>query len=438
MCFSMKGKHIIIDAFECDSDLLNNKTYLEQLLIKVAKNGQMKILSSYFYPFHPQGLTGMIVLASSHISIHTWPEEGYAALDIYTCGDKDPIYQVEYILKEISSKRAIIHHICRGITKPWNSQKYQWPLAPTSISRDQDSDETYFENKRDIVGLREILNGNHRKVFTGKSQFQNIQIVEALDLRMYLNGQLQFSSLDEQVYHEALVHPALTIALNRKHILVLGGGDGLALREVLKYPDVKHITLVELDPLVLDAAKYVSNLAKLNQYSLHDARVTIYPQDAATFLATNHFPYDVIIVDFPDPSNRIISDLYTVEFYSLLERSLTDDGVFVSQANALDQTPIVFWSIGKTIKSAGFQVLSYHTIVPSFGDWGFHIGSKKSILFGDKKVQVPHRTLPPKLETLASFSPLLLEKKKFSILNSRKNLLLHEIFKKESLFLGIE
>jgi spermidine synthase len=135
----------------------------------------------------------------------------------------------------------------------------------------------------------------------------------------------------------------------------------------------------------------------------------------------------VIIVDLPDPTSKIISDLYTVEFYLLLKRSLEDDGVFVCQAHSLELTPVVYWSIGKTIEGAGFQTLSYHTLVPSFGDWGFHLGSKKPILWGEKQVRVPTRTLPAKLEYLAYFSPRMLEKKKLAIVNSRKNSILHII-----------
>ena len=435
---NLEGKHIIIDAFECDIVFLNNKIHLELLLIQVAKDLGMQVLFTYFYPFHPQGVTGVMVLATSHISIHTWPEEGYAAIDIYTCGNQDPIDQVEALLKGISSKMAIIYHIFRGTTKSSYSQKHLWTRDSTSISREEDSDKSHFENEGDIIGLKEILNGHHHMILNKNSQFQNIQVVETSDLRMYLNGQLQFSSLDERIYHEAIVHPVFTLASSRENILILGGGDGLALREVLKYPDVKHITLVDLDPLVLDAAKHIPNMAYLNQYSLHDSRVSIHSEDAVTFLASNHFPYDVIIVDLPDPTSRIISDLYTIEFYSLLARSLTDDGIFVSQANSLDQTPIVFWSIGKTIESSGFQTLNYHIIVPSFGDWGFHIGARKPIVWGGKQVQVPNQSLPSNLQNLAHFHNRTLVEKNSAIVNSKKNSILHTILKKESIYYRTE
>jgi spermidine synthase len=418
MHLNSDGKHVIIDAFDCNRKLLNDQSFLESILIQAAKNLEMKVLSFYFHPFQPQGVTGMIALASSHISIHTWPEEGYASLDIYTCGERDPMEQTEFLLREMSAKRARIYSLSRGSKNPGEFQEYHWPYP---------REEANLENKYDAIGLIEILNGEHREVFNGKSKLQQIQLIEASDLRMYLNGQLQFSSLDERIYHEALVHPALTIASNKKHILILGGGDGLALREILKYPDVWKATLVDLDPLVLDAAKYVPNLVKLNEHSLHNFRVTVLQQDAASFLKFNHLRYDVIIVDLPDPTTKILSDLYTVEFYSLLGNSLSNDGVFVCQAHSLELTPLVYWSIGKTIESAGFQTLSYHTLVPSFGDWGFHLGSKKPIMWGEKQVQVPTRTLPSRLQDLSNFSPHMVEKKKLAIVNSKKNSSLHMI-----------
>jgi spermidine synthase len=414
------GKHIIIDAFDCNRDFLNNKNHLENLMLQVAKSLEIKVLSSFFYPFQPQGVTGMLALASSHMSIHTWPENGYASLDIYTCGERNPLEQAEFLLRGISAKKARIYSLSRGDTMPGNFQEYQWLYS-------SDRNETDLEKKLDDIGLNAILNGEHRKVFTGNSALHHIQVIEAPDLRMYLNGQLQFSSLDERIYHEALVHPALTLASSKEHILILGGGDGLALREILKYSNVHHVTLVDADPLVLDAAKYVPNLVRLNQHSLHNPRVTILQQDAAAFLVSNRFYYDAIIVDLPDPTTKILSNLYTVEFYSLLKRSLADDGLFVCQAHSLDLTPLVYWSIGKTIESAGYQTLCYHMIVPSFGDWGFHIASKKPIVWGNQQVQVPTQTLPTKLESLSFFTPHMLEKKKLAIVNSMKNSILHMI-----------
>jgi S-adenosylmethionine decarboxylase len=133
----VEGKHMIIDAFECDSSRLNNMTYLEQLLTKAAQDAGMKILYSYFYQFTPQGITGMLILSTSHISIHTWPEERYASLDFYTCGEQDPMDQIESLLKGLSSKRAMIYSISRGVTQPQPISHKE--MTPFDSSKGDDS-----------------------------------------------------------------------------------------------------------------------------------------------------------------------------------------------------------------------------------------------------------------------------------------------------------
>jgi S-adenosylmethionine decarboxylase len=134
---NVEGKHIIIDAFECDSSLLNNMTHLEQLLTKAAQDAGMEILYSYFYQFTPQGITGMLILSTSHISIHTWPEEGYASLDFYTCGEHDPMGQVEFLLKGLFSKRAMIYPIARGVAQPQLISSKE--MTPFDSSKGDDS-----------------------------------------------------------------------------------------------------------------------------------------------------------------------------------------------------------------------------------------------------------------------------------------------------------
>lgn len=312
--------------------------------------------------------------------------------------------------------------------KPTQQPKQQQPQQQPQQQKDTTND---IADLWDHIALKTLQQGKHKNLLKVKSDFQDIQIVEARDIRMYLNNQLQFSTLDERIYHEALVHPVFSLTRSRKRVLIVGGGDGLAVREVLKYKDVKHIDLVDLDPEVLKAAKHNSSLVAINESSLHDPRVKLHPMDAVKFLADNPTPYNIIIVDFPDPTDQIISDLYTTEFYSSVKRSLTPDGVFVCQSNSPEDTPIVYWSIGKTIEAAGFRTLSYHTIVPSFGDWGFHIGSLKPITWAGNRVEVPHQTLPSQLKDMSYFPYAMQVGKSKAVVNTKKNSILHNIFTKE-------
>ncbi len=203
-------------------------------------------------------------------------------------------------------------------------------------------------DKWDQVGLKELLEGKHKKLFAGTSKYQDIKVVEATDIRLYLNEQLQFSSLDERIYHEAFVHIPMALLKSRSNVLILGGGDGLALREVLKYSDVNHVDLVDLDETVLHLFRHIPELAKMNEHAFFDKRVHVHAEDALNFINRKKEKYDLIIIDFPDPSVELFANLYTVEFYQQLSDRLLNNGMIVCQANALDETPIVFWSIGRT------------------------------------------------------------------------------------------
>jgi spermidine synthase len=219
-----------------------------------------------------------------------------------------------------------------------------------------------------------------RIVFSEQSRYQKIVLTSWQDdLRLYLNGHLQFSALDEDRYHEALVHPAMELTANRSRVLIIGGGDGLSAREVLKYDDVERIDLVDLDPAVTDLARRNPHVAELNQQSLSNFKVRILNEDGFSYLQRSHLQYGVIFVDLPDPREESLAKLYSVEAYELAERLLSPGGVVATQATSPYFSRTAFWCIGKTIEEAGFQVHSYHLLVPSFGEWGFHLGTRKAI-----------------------------------------------------------
>lgn len=196
------------------------------------------------------------------------------------------------------------------------------------------------------------------------------------DVRLFLNGHLQFSSRDEYRYHEALVHPALAAHPAPQRVLVLGGGDGLAAREVLRYPAVASITLVDLDPEMTRLFSANPLLTQVNGNALNDPRVRIVNEDAFVWLDRNPGEFDVVIADFPDPHNFSLGKLYSRAFYRLLRTRLAPDGVAVVQATSPMFARRSFWCIVETLKSAGFDPRPYHAYVPSFGEWGFVLAPK--------------------------------------------------------------
>nr|MDT0661853.1 polyamine aminopropyltransferase [Micromonospora sp. DSM 115978] len=214
-------------------------------------------------------------------------------------------------------------------------------------------------------------------VHAERSRYQDIVLTRgrsvtgggSTDLRLYLNGDLQFSSVDEYRYHEALVHPAL--AGPRREVLVLGAGDGLAVREVLRYPDVAAVTVVELDPAVVALARAEPQLRALNRDAFDDPRVKLVHTDAFGWLRTAADRFDSVIIDLPDPDETATAKLYSVEFYSLVRAVLAEGARVVVQSGSPYFAPRSFWCIEKSLRAAGFATAPYHVDVPSFGDWGF-------------------------------------------------------------------
>ncbi len=219
-------------------------------------------------------------------------------------------------------------------------------------------------------------------VYAKTTPYQRIVVTRSPSgFQLFLNGNLQFASADEYRYHEALVHPAMMAAHDAgrgpRRVLILGGGDGLAAREVLAHPSVEAVTLVDLDPAMTRLGQRFAPLAELNRQALNDPRVTIVNDDAMVWLGSAPSGWDVVIVDFPDPNGFGLGKLYTRHFYQLLASRLAPDGAVAVQATSPLFARKSFWCIVQTMRSAGFTVAPYHVAVPSFGVWGFALARRK-------------------------------------------------------------
>ncbi len=220
-----------------------------------------------------------------------------------------------------------------------------------------------------------------RIVFTAQSPYQRIVVTQGRGgHRLFLNGNLQFAERDEYRYHEALVHPvmaAFTSGGAPKKVAVLGGGDGMAVREILKYTGVESITLIELDPAMTKLFSQQPTLSKLNGESLKSPKVKVINTDAFQWLQNTTETFDVIVVDFPDPTNFSIGKLYTNSFYALLDQRLSASGYAVIQTTSPLVARQSFWTVVQTIESTGLTATPYHANVPSFGEWGYVIASRR-------------------------------------------------------------
>lgn len=213
-------------------------------------------------------------------------------------------------------------------------------------------------------------------IYSEQSPYQKISVTRGEQgFQLFLNGHLQFNSADEYRYHEALVHPAMLGGQPPQRVLVLGGGDGLAVRECLKHPSVESVTLVDLDPAMTRLSRDLEPFKQLNQSSLSDPRVRVVNQDAFLWVGEGDEKFDAVIIDFPDPGNYSVGKLYTTRFYRLLKRRLAPAARVSIQCTSPLVAPRSYWCIIRTLEEAGYRVRPYHAPVPSFGVWGFALAS---------------------------------------------------------------
>ena len=235
-------------------------------------------------------------------------------------------------------------------------------------------------------------------IYTDQSAYQRIVLTRRSDdVRLFLDGNLQFSANDEYRYHEPLVHPAMSLTRSRESVLVLGGGDGLVAREVFKYDDVQRLVLVDIDPMITDLGQTHPAFLNLNHGSMNDPRLEIVNQDAFTYLSDNADQFGVILIDLPDPNNESLGKLYSREFYTLIQRHLAVGGVVASQATSPYFARESYWAIIHTARDAGLSVWPYHGYIPSFGDWGFFLAANHDIDPTDFMPNVPIRYFTPEL-----------------------------------------
>ena len=214
-------------------------------------------------------------------------------------------------------------------------------------------------------------------VFSKQTKYQKIVITQWKDdYWLYINGIQQLSSFDEELYHEPLVHPIMSLYKHPQDILVLGGGDGCAVRELLKYPSVKNITLVDLDPEMTNLGKDNPIMVDMNNNSMHSEKLTILNTDGYNFIENTDKYFDVIIIDLPDPKTIELSRLYSYEFYKKCNKQLRKQGMIITQAGSPYFANDAFICIDKTIEKAGFTTMRLHNQILTLGEWGWIMGAK--------------------------------------------------------------
>lgn len=254
-----------------------------------------------------------------------------------------------------------------------------WALAPLTVPLTNQMESRLY----DAAVIQRVQTPYQRIVMTRWNQ----------DVRLYLDGELQFSTLDEYRYHEALVHPALSASGTPKRVLLMGAGDGMALREILKWDSVEKVVLLELDPKMVNLARQHPFLVQANEEAFTDPRVEVRYGDAFTVAPQLEETFDVILADFPDPDRKVIAKLYSEGFYRRLRSRLTPNGVFVTQASSPFFAPKAFACVVTTLEAAGLPTHPYTISVPSFGPWGFVLATQGTFERDDLRLPVETRFL---------------------------------------------
>lgn len=379
------GRHIIAELYDCALDKIDDVSYVEKHMLEAASKAGATVINSTFHHFSPFGVSGVIVIQESHFSIHCWPEHGYASVDLYTCGDTvDPWIAYQYLKDSFEASHGSTMELNRGQRNLLSSSKKKGdePSVHPKNKRIpfKSSRNIWFTERNENIALS--LKHSGERLYLHNSEFQKIEIfqTEALGKILVLDGNIACAEEDEYVYHEMIAHVPFFAHGNAKHVLVIGGGDGGTVRELLKHEQIERIDLVEIDADVIQASKkYLPEMA----LSLDDRKVKVQVEDGVVYVnkcKTN--VYDIVIVDSDDPEGPN-KGLFKEDFYRQIYRILKPDGIMVTQSESPRFNQHIFKEVFNCYKMIyGEQnVYCYLMYLPSFpsGMWSFSFSSKMGI-----------------------------------------------------------
>ncbi len=382
------GRHILVEFLNCNADIMNDVTVIENSMVAAAQIAGATVINSTFHHFSPYGVSGVVVIQESHLAIHTWPEYGYAAVDLFTCGDSvDPWVSFEHLKKAFEASRYSALEMNRGSThilkkgdkvqvKPNNSENYD-PKQGYKINRN-----VWFTDKDADQALSLRYTGDI--LFDERNEFQRVRILDSTSYgrMLTIDDMVMCTERDEYHYHEMITHPAMQAfesasGVTAKNVLVIGGGDGGTIREICKYNGLEKVTMVEIDESVVRASKlYLPKIAS----EFGNTKVNLIIGDGIKFIAEAAADtYDLIIVDGSDPAGPA-EGLFTASFYNNCKRALKTNGVLVTQGESPMFHSETFVELNKCLKSV-FSPNQVHTMLfhaPTYpsGMWSLQMAIK--------------------------------------------------------------
>ena len=375
------GNHILVEFMNCEPHIMNDVAAIERDMVGAAQKAGATVINSTFHHFSPYGVSGVVVIQESHLAIHTWPEYGYAAVDLFTCGEMDAWISFDF-LKEcfgaksysaIEMKRGSVNLLTRNNfdISTMRQKAAEW-RNPEFYTRN-----VWFTDKDDDQALSLRFTGE--VFFDVQSPFQRVRILESYKYgkMLALDDMVMTTEQDEFHYHEMISHPAMFTLENAKNILVIGGGDGGTVREILRHEGVEKVTMVEIDGAVIDSCKeFLPGIAA----AFDNPKLELIVDDGIAFLKNAKAnTYDLIIVDGSDPVGPA-EGLFSVEFYTNCYNALKDTGMLVAQGESPKFNEKAFTELNHTLQGifgkdkapvSLFFVPTYPT-----GMWSFQYGIK--------------------------------------------------------------
>jgi spermidine synthase len=378
------GNHILVEFMGCIPEVMNDVSVIEEAMVEAADIAGATVINSTFHHFSPYGVSGVVVIQESHLAIHTWPEYGYAAVDLFTCGEMDAWISFDHLKKVFGAKNYSAIEMKRGSLNLLNRVDFDMASireeAKQHINPEKFTRNVWFTDKDDNQALS--LRHTGEVYFDKSSDIQRVKVIDtyAYGKTLTIDNMFMCTETDEAHYHEMISHPVMSTHQNVKNVLVIGGGDGGTIREIFKYPSVESITMVEIDGNVVEASKeHLPQLAK----EFGNTKLDLKIEDGIAFVNNaKDKTYDLVIVDGSDPVGPA-KGLFSTEFYSNTMRILKDDGILVTQGESPLFNRPTFIELNTTLKSIfgkeKVKTLLFHIPTYPSGTWSFQIACKSEL-----------------------------------------------------------
>lgn len=375
------GRHIIVEYYDCSPEILNDVVNIEKSMIKAAEEAGATIINSTFHHFSPYGVSGVVVIQESHLAIHTWPEYGYASVDLFTCGDTvNPWVSYQLLKDAFEAGHGSAVELSRGEMALLKRKNFDVKALRDEKSTDEGDPirtrDVWFTERDDKIALSLKHDG---KLYDVQSDYQRVSVfnTQAYGNMLTLDGMVMTTEKDEYVYHEMITHIPMLTHPNPKRALVIGGGDGGTARELLRHDSLEEVVMVEIDDKVIEASKmHLPTIAS----ALEHPKLNLIVDDGIKYVndAADE-SFDLVIVDSTDPVGPA-EGLFTVEFYKEVHRILSKDGIMVTQSESPRFNSKVFKEIFQTYRGifGQEQVHCYLAYIPTYptGMWSFSYSSK--------------------------------------------------------------